>query len=510
MSLASALDRTVRLYGRRPAIIEPDRTYTWAEFGDRVARAATVLANLGVRQGGRFGILALNSFRQAELMHAGYWMGAIPVPVNTRLAPPEIRHIFDDAACTLIAADDAMSGLLGVAELSPWREGALSIDRDYESLLAEAAPRAAHDSAEDDDAVLLYTGGTTGRGKGVRLTHRNVVANGMQVAIAMRARSDDVYLHVTPMFHSADLLGTAFTLLGAAHAYLPRFAPSLLLEAMARTGTTAIMLTPTMIITTLQEEDVAAFDVTKLRLLSYGSSPMAVEWIARTAQAFPSAGLQQLYGLTETSPILTSLDMEEHARAVATGDTAILRAAGRPVVDVALRIVGEDGHEVPLGEAGEVVVRGPNVTPGYLNRPEETKAAFRDGWFHTGDLGRLDEGGYLYVMDRTKDMIITGGENVYSSEVEAVLYQHAGVAEVAVIGIPDERYGEALLAAIVPARGETLTDEELIAHCRGKIGSYKIPRRFVFLDELPKSAMGKILKTDLRCTYAGASPKRRQ
>ncbi len=509
MSLASALDRTIRLYGSRPAIIEPDRTYTWAEFGDRVARAATVLANLGVRQGGRFGILALNSFRQAELMHAGYWMGAIPVPVNTRLAPPEIRNIFDDAACKLIAVDDAMSGLLGSDELSPWREGVLSIDRDYDSLLAGAAPRAAHDSADDDDAVLLYTGGTTGRGKGVRLTHRNVVSNGMQVAIAMRARSDDVYLHVPPMFHSADLLGTAFTLLGAAHAYLPRFAPSLLLEAMARTRTTATMLTPTMIITTLQEEDVAAYDVSKLRLLSYGSSPMAVEWIARAAQAFPSAGLQQLYGLTETSPILTSLDMEEHARAIATGDTAILRAAGRPVVDVVLRIVGEDGHEVPLGEAGEVIVRGPNVTPGYLNRPEETKAAFRDGWFHTGDVGRMDENGYLYVMDRTKDMIITGGENVYSSEVEAVLYQHAGVAEAAVIGVPDERYGEALFAAIVPASGASLTDEDMIAHCRGKIGGFKIPRRFVFLDELPKSAMGKILKTDLRRTYAGDSPKRR-
>lgn len=505
MSLASALDRTVRLHGRRPAIIEPDRTYTWAEFGDRVARAATVLANLGVKRGGRFGILALNSFRQAELMHAGYWMGAIPVPVNTRLAPPEIRHIFDDAACKLIAVDEACSGILESDELSPWRGGALGIERDYESRVAEAAPGAAHHSADDDDAVLLYTGGTTGRSKGVRLTHRNVVSNGMQVAIAMRARSDDVYLHVPPMFHSADLLGTAYTLLGAAHAYLPRFTPELLLEAMARTGTTALMLTPTMIIMLLQESDVAAYDVSKLRLLSYGSSPMAVEWIRRAAQAFPSAGLQQFYGLTETSPILTSLDMEEHAQAIATGDLAILRAAGRPLIDVTLRIVGEDGHEVPVGQAGEVVVRGPNVTPGYLNRPEETKTAFRDGWFHTGDVGRVDESGYLYLLDRKNDMIVTGGENVYSSEVEAVLHQHAGVAEAAVIGVPDERYGEALLAAIVPARGTSLTDEDLIAHCRGKIGGFKIPRRFAFLDELPKSAMGKILKTELRRTYANRS-----
>ncbi|MCH8189061.1 MAG: AMP-binding protein [Proteobacteria bacterium] len=502
MSLASVLDRTVRLHGGRPAIIEPDRTYTWAEFGERVARAATVLANLGVKRGDRFGILALNSFRQAELMHAGYWMGAIPVPANTRLAPPEIRHIFDDAACKLIAVDDAMADTLESGELSAWREGALAIERDYESLLAEATPRAAHDSAEDDDAVLLYTGGTTGRAKGVRLTHRNVVSNGMQMAVAMRVRAGDVYLHVPPMFHSADLLGTAYTLLGAAHAYLPRFSPGLALEAMARTGTTALMLTPTMVIMMLQEEDVAAYDVSKLRLLFYGSSPMAAEWIQRAAEAFPSAGLQQGYGLTETSPILTTLDMEEHARAIATGDTAILRAAGRPLIDVTLRIVDEDGREVAVGEAGEVVVRGPNVTPGYLNRPEETKTAFRDGWFHTGDVGRVDDGGYLYLLDRKNDMIVTGGENVFSSEVEAVLHQHAGVAEAAVIGVPDERYGEALLAAIVPARGASLTDEDMIAHCRGKIGGFKIPRRFAFLDELPKSAMGKILKTELRRTYA--------
>ena len=502
MSLASALERTVRLYGGRPAIIEPDRSYTWAEFGDRVARAASVLANLGVNRGERFGILALNSFRQAELIHAGYWMGAVPVPANTRLAPPEIRHIFDDAECEVVAVDDACRDKLDSDDLSSWRGRALSIDRDYELLLAKAPRRAAHDSAEDDDAILLYTGGTTGRSKGVRLTHRNIVSNGMQVAIAMRVRSDDVYLHVPPMFHSADLLGTAFTLLGAAHVYLPRFTPELVLKTMARTGISVVLLTPTMIIMTLQEEDVSAHDISKLRLLFYGSSPMAVEWIRRAAEAFPTAGVQQTYGLTETSPVLTTLDIEEHAKAIATGETAILRSVGRAVVDVSLRILNEDGHEVPIGDAGEVAVRGPNVTPGYLNRPEETKTAFRNGWFHTGDVGRVDEGGYLYLLDRKNDMIITGGENVFSSEVEAVLYQHPDVAEAAVIGVPDERYGEALLAAIVPARGTSLTDEDMIAHCRGKIGGFKIPRRFAFLDELPKSAMGKILKTELRRHYA--------
>ncbi len=502
-SLAAALHKTARRHADRPAIIDPVGNLTWAEFGGRVARAASVLADLGIRAGQRYGILAQNGVRHAELIHAGYWMGAVPVPVNTRLAPPEMRSILDDAACKIVAVDDANAARLEAGELARWRGGALFIDGDYDSRVAAAALHAAHDSKEDDDAILLYTGGTTGRSKGVRLTHRNVLANGWQVARAMDVRPDDVYLHVPPMFHSADLLGTAYTLLGAAHAYLPRFTPELVLQAMERTGTTVLMLTPTMVIMTLQEGDIAAHDLSKLRVLFYGSSPMAVEWTQRAANAFPAAALQQGYGLTETAPILTTLDMAEHARAVATGDAALLRSVGRPVRDVDLRIFDNEDREVKTGEAGEVVVRGPNVTPGYLNRPEETAAAFRGGWFHTGDVGRLDDQGYLYLLDRKKDMIITGGENVFSSEVEAVIYQHPGVLEAAVIGVPDERYGEALLAVIVPAPGSVLSDEEMIAHCREKIGGYKIPRKFAFVGELPKSAMGKILKTELRRMYGG-------
>ena len=504
-SLAAALDETARLHADKPAIIDPEGNFTWAEFRDRVARAASVLSGLGVRRGERFGMLAQNGFRHAELIHAGYWMGAVPVPVNTRLAPPEMRYILDDAACKTVAVDDANAAWLDADEMAPWRGGALFIDRDYDALLAGAGLHAAYAGKEDDDAILLYTGGTTGRSKGVRLTHRNVLANGVQVGRAMKVRRDDVYLHVAPMFHSADLLGTAFSLVGAAHAYLPRFTPELLLQAMERTGATALLLTPTMIVMTLQEGDVAAHDLSKLRLLFYGSSPMAAEWIERAAKAFPGAAIQQGYGLTETAPILTTLDAEEHAKAVATGDSTLLHSVGRPVSDVDLRIFDDEDNEVKTGEAGEIVVRGPNVTPGYLNRPEETASAFRGGWFHTGDVGRIDDQGYLYLLDRKKDMIITGGENVYSSEVEAVIYQHPGVQEAAVIGVPDERYGEALLAAIVPVPGRALSDEEMIAHCRKKIGGYKIPRKFAFVDELPKSARGKILKTELRRLYAGAA-----
>ncbi len=508
LTLVSAMDRARRLYGARPAIIDREATFTWSEFLDRVARAATVLHDHGIRPGDRFAILSRNTFRNAEMVHAGYWMGAVPVPVNIRLAAPEVRFILDDAECKLLVVEDAMAGLAMTDELAPWRSRIIHQSADpadvawpqYEVLLAAAAPAAPREAAEDDDAILFYTGGTTGRSKGVQLTHRNVIANGMQVAPAMRVKFDDVYLHAAPMFHSADLLGTAHTLMGAAHAYLPQFSGAALLQALQDFRVTQVMLAPTMIIMALQEDDFASYDLSRFRLLFYGSSPMAVEWIRRAMDRFPGE-IQQGYGLTETSPILTTLDMEEHADALATGEFDILRSVGRPVIGVDLRIVGDDGVEVPVGAGGEVVIRAPNVTRGYLNRPDENAQAFRNGWFHTGDVGRVDESGYLYLLDRKKDMVITGGENVYTSEVEAALYQHPGVHEAAVVGVPDAKYGEALFAVIVKAPGADPTEDDIIAHCRERIGGYKVPRRMAFVEAMPKSAMGKILKNELRRIY---------
>ena len=506
LSLPSALDRTLRLHGARPAIVDAERTFTWRQFADRVARAAGLLKQLGIERGDRFGIVSRNTFRHAELITAGYWMGAVPVPVNIRLAPPEIGFILKDADCRIVAIEDVFWDLAGSDALAPWRGRLLYVSPDraahdvaqYEALLATAEPAQLADAAEDDDAILLYTGGTTGRSKGVRLTHRNVVSNGMQMAHHWRVRSDDIYLHIPPMFHSADLLGTAFTLVGGAHAYLPQFSGEAALKAIEDYRVTIAMFAPTMVIMTLQVENLADYDLSSFRNLFYGSSPMAVEWVKRTMDAFKGVEIQQGYGLTETSPILTTLSPEDHIRALDSGDYSRLKAAGRPLIGIDMRIVDDDDNEVPIGEVGEVVVRGPNVTKGYLNRPEDNEKAFRDGWFHTGDVGRMDKQGYMYLMDRKKDMIITGGENVYSSEVEAVLYQHPGIFEVAVIGVPDSKYGEALFAAIVPAPGVELCEDEVIEHCRGRIGGYKIPRRMAFVDELPKSALGKILKTELR------------
>jgi len=474
-----------------------------------VARAAGVLRSLGITRGARYGILCRNSFRNNELMHAGYWMGAVPVPVNYRLAPPEISYVLQNSACRLLIVEDFFAELLEAGELAPWAGNVLLVAAtkldcpwpQYEPLLADAAPLPAHDSTEDEEALLLYTGGTTGRPKGVRLSHRNVVSNGFQVGFEFHARADGVYLHAAPMFHSADLLATAYTMAGAAHVFLPKFSGRALLEAIQTHGVTSTMLTPTMIVMAMQEPDFEAYDRSSLRQLIYGSSPMAAERIQKMLARFKQVEIVQAYGLTETSPVLTLLHMAEHEKAVATGDHEILKSAGWQVPGVDIRIVDSEDREVAAGEPGEVLARGPNVTDGYLERPDAMKEAFRNGWFCTGDIGRLDPRGYLYLLDRKKDMIITGGEIVYSSEVEAVLYQSPKVHECAVIGVPDETYGEALLAAVVPAPGQKLTDKELIALCRGKIGGYKIPRRYVFLEELPKSAMDKILKVELRRTY---------
>jgi long-chain acyl-CoA synthetase len=433
----------------------------------------------------------------------------VPVPINVRLAAPEIRFILDDAQCKLLVVEDVFTHLLEKVEFAPWHDRTLYLSTayadvswpQYEALLTTTEPLPVYEAAQDDDAILLYTGGTTGRSKGVRLTHANTIMNGMQIALATRSFADDRFLHVSPMFHSADLMGTSYTLVGGAHAYLSDFSPKNLLQAIQDYRITVSMLAPTVIIMTLQDPNFDNYDRSSMRLVFYGSAPLDAEWIKRIMEKFPNAGLQQGYGLTETSPILTTFTPEQHRHAIESGNHDLLRSVGKPVVHVDLRVFDDADQELPVGEIGEIVVRGPNVTKGYLGLPEQNAETFRDGWFHTGDIGRLDAEHNLYLMDRKKDMIITGSENVYCSEVEAVLYKYPGISEVAVIGVPDAKWGEAVFAVIVAAPAQKLNDDEIIAHCRNHLAGYKIPRRMAFVDQLPKSAMGKVLKKELRRIY---------
>lgn len=510
LTMPSLLVRTARLYGANPAVRGPDVDLSWARYIERVARAAGMLRALGLAPGERFAILSRNTARYGELLYAAYWLGVVPVPVNFRLAPAEIALLLADAECRVIAAEERFVPLLSQAPLDAWRGrafvlGASSSDATlpcYDALCDAAVAVDPHDPAEGDNAILLYTGGTTGRGKGVRITHRNILANALQLARIMTVRESDCYLHVSPMFHSTDLKATCVSMHGGSHVYLPDFSPEGVLAAIEHYGITLGSLVPTMIMRMLQDPAFGRFDVRTLRLISYGTSPMSAAWIRRAMEAFPGVDMQQVYGLTETSPVLAILDEDAHRKAL-NGREELLNAAGRPVSGVDLRIVDEAGRELPQGESGEIVLRGPQVADGYHNRPAETAEAFRNGWFHTGDVGRIDAEGYLFVLDRKKDMVVTGGENVYTSEVEAAICTHPGVHEAAVVGVPDEKYGEALCAVIVLAPGQQLSAEDIIAHCRGRIGGYKIPRRIRFTDALPKSAMGKILKHDLRRSARG-------
>ncbi len=491
-------------------MVAGDRVFTWDEFAARVACGAGVLVALGVGAGDRFGILATNSVRQAELLHAGYRIGAVPVPVNYRLAPIEIRAILDDAACRLLVVESCFFGLLDSEALRGWRSRAMQLDptgyatglTDYETEMARGYPAPCGEPREQDEALLLYTGGTTGRSKGVPLTQRNLATVAIQNAATLTPLPTDVYLHVAPMFHSADLLGNAFMANGAAHAYLARPSARTMLETIARLRITAVVVPPTLLVLALRDESFGRFDLSSLRILVFGSAPMPEHWIAAACDALPEVELWHGYGLTETAQMLTLGRVPRKSEGAATHDSHRVRSAGRPLVGTDLRIVNDCGDEQPPDRAGEVIARGPQIGRGYLNLPAETARQFRDGWFFTGDVGSVDRDGYLYLLDRKKDMVITGGENVYCFEVEETLARHPDVVEAAVFGVPDDVYGEALMAVLVRREGSMISAQDVIDHCRSSIGGYKIPRRIVFSAELPRNALGKIVKSELRQRYA--------
>jgi long-chain acyl-CoA synthetase len=515
-NLVRALRAVIRHNGPRPAMLDVAKSYSWNEFGERVARAAGALKALGVDPGARFAVLARNGFRFEELKWAGFWLGAVPVPINWRLAPPEIAAMLDDADAKVLLVENHFQAVLDHEAMKAWKNKATVIGDiagpslgAYEDMIARAAAPPPADPAPDDDAMLIYTGGTTGRSKGVRLSHANIISNGVAFGLAIGARREQTYLHAAPMFHSADLLAMGWFLQGAAQCFLPAFSPQAFLDAIQQFRVGAVVTVPTMLIATVSHPEFGKFDLSSLKTLIYGAAPMAIEWIERVAKAFPEVNFSNSYGLTETAPDLTVFDPHEFRaaiqKALATGDrSGPLASVGKPNVLNEIKIVTREGKEAKPGESGELLARGPNIMKGYWNRKEETEAAIRDGWLHTSDVALVDADGYVYLLDRLKDMVITGGENVYSSEVEAVLHRHPAVAECAVIGVPDTKLGETIMAVIVAKPGTTPTEEEIAQHCRQSLGGYKIPRRFAFVEKLPRSAMGKVLKSDLRKSYAGS------
>ncbi|MGZ4805419.1 MAG: class I adenylate-forming enzyme family protein [Ilumatobacteraceae bacterium] len=490
ITLADPLAHARTCFAERIAVIDGERSITYDELAERCARLAAGLSALGVGRGDRVALLAANGHRYLEAYFGLPAAGMVLVPLNTRLAPTELAHIVRHSGARVLITDRSADALVGLVD------HVITIADGYERLIDEAHPQArVDDLAPSNVAALFYTGGTTGLPKGVMLTHGNLIANAFNKIIACSLDAADVFLGAPAMFHVAGIAPlTGLAWLGARTVTVPMFDPALCLDVIALHRVTIFLPVPTMLAALVAEQRRQPRDVSSLRLLGHAGSPIAVELIRQAHEVFPDTELAQFYGATETSSVVTRLRHEE-----ATLGTDLAGSCGQPAAGVVVRTVRPDGQHCEVGEVGEVVVRSNAVTFGYWNDAVASADALRGGWYHTGDLGYLNERQYLFVVDRAKDMIVSGGENVYSVEVEDVLYHHPAVSEVAVFGVPDEKWGEAVHAIVVPHPGASVTGDELRDHCRGFLAGYKVPKAIDIASEpLPKSGPGKILKRVLR------------
>ena len=510
LRLTELLHRAVQINGHRTATICGDRRRSWAEVRVRVARCAAAVAALGCKPGDRVAILALNSDRYFESLFGLAWGNFVIVPINTRLAPPEIAYWLADSGCKALLVDDVFLPVLPAVRPhtpdlvhivhigdGPTPDGVLN----YEHIITAATPGPDTCGSGDDLAALFYTGGTTGRSKGVMLSHTNIVINMLNTLAIVHFQPDAVYVHAAPMFHIADATMTFIsTGIGATQVFMPRFDPAGFLRLVAEHRITDALLVPTMVNMVVNHPEVGQHDLSSLKHVIYGASPMP-EAVIRTGMAvMPNTMFTQAYGQTEAAPVLTLLDAREHG----TSPTQLrrMRSAGRAVLGWEVRIHDDDDNELPRGTIGEICGRGPAMMRGYWNLPDLSAHTLRNGWLHTGDGGYMDEDGFIYIVDRMKDMIISGGENVYAAEVESAVYSHPAVAECAVIGVPDAKWGERVHAIVRCKPGQSVDEGALIAHCHTQIAGFKCPRSIVFQDDpLPLSGAGKILKSDLRKPY---------
>jgi len=468
MSILQGLRRAVQINGSGTATIDHDRRRNWSELAARAARFAGALAASGVKPGDRVAMLALNGDTYLEYFYAAPMAGALVVPLNIRLAPPEIVAILNDAGAAALIVDRTFAPV--VQAIRPQLTSVKTIfdPASLDAAIAAASPIDPIEPVSGDLYGIFYTGGTTAASKGVMLSHGNIVSNAMNMLAEVGFGSDTVYLHAAPMFHLADCSCTfSVTMSAGTHAFVPRFDAVQAIEAIARWGVTNSVLVPSMINMILSDPSVASLDMTSLRGVLYGGSPIAEAVLRRAMATLPNCGFIQAYGMTELAPVVTMLPAREH---VTDGPRAKrLRSGGRPVHTAEIRIVDEQDREVPRGTVGQIVARGPMVMQGYWNQPKLTAEALRNGWMHTGDGGYMDDEGFVYIVDRIKDMIITGGENVYSAEVENAIFQHPAVAMCAVIGAPDDKWGERVHAVVSLKPGETATEAEIIgepARCR--------------------------------------------
>ena len=512
MSTTYGLHRALLLSRDQTAFMFDQRRKTWAEVGERVARLAGALKNLGIGKGDRVAVLMLNQDRYLELYLGIAWAGAVIVPLNIRWSARENEDVLRDCRPAMLVVDAAFAAM--AADLVQKLGGIKLVYADdspvgnlpeavlfYEPLLAAASPVADAEVGEDELCGIFYTGGTTGRSKGVMLSHRNLLGNARNMLADGITNDRATYLHVAPMFHLANAAAMYLNLLaGGMHAIVRSFTPEGVAQAIEKFKVTHTLLVPTMVQMLVDHPGIDKYDLSSLRDVLYGASPMNEAVMERAMKKLPNVRFTQAYGMTELSPCVTVLPWRDH---LGEGrEKGRHRSAGRPTYMVDVRIVDALDRPLPHGVVGEIAARGETVMMGYWERPEETEKAVIDGWMHTGDGGYMDEDGYVYIVDRIKDMIISGGENIYSAEVENCLAQHPAVAQCAVIGIPSEQWGEAVHAIVTRKPGAVVAADEIIAFCRERIAGYKCPRSLEIRDEgLPLSGAGKILKRELRAPF---------
>ncbi|MYB09563.1 MAG: long-chain fatty acid--CoA ligase [Acidimicrobiia bacterium] len=494
MRIVDLLERDAALYPQRTAVaVDGGPSVTFVELRDRVRRLATGLESAGVGPGDRVALMAENGLVFFDVYLAVAYLGAAAVPLNTQLTDPELAFILSNAEPTLaLAASDYAQRLEAIGSTGP------VIDADgvaYEDLLASAPLTDLDRAKEDDTALIIYTSGTTGRPKGVCLTQRGLAFNGLTMALVQRFRPDDVFLSTTPLYHAATGTRVCSMLAdGQTHVVLRSFSPESFFAAVAEHRVTISILVPAQLRLILDHPGFDEADLSSLRLIVYGAAPTAGPLIRQAYERF-GCGLYQGYGISECVTNLTGLLPEDHDLAMA-GRPELLDSCGRVVPGVWIELHDDNGALVVPGEVGEIWVKSEKVMAGYWRDPDQTAEALVGGWLRTGDLGRFDDDGYLYIVGRSKDMLISGGVNIYPSEIEATLHNHPAVAEVAVVGRPDSEWGERPVAFVELRSGETL--DGLSDWCRQRLAKIKVPDEFIAVDSFPRTVTGKIRKVELR------------